>query len=205
VAIVRVMLQYLSDQVTQSEIVFLGGPCSILFLQMYNLIRGRGLTYGISMSSSVTEGRIRVKFSRSSQLDEAYRVFRKIIREYSDPEKANWDATLLDSARGSQIYEWAAREETLESLSSVSVKSVLRGARDNKYNRRFVKRLASVTIDEIKAAAAKFLPQFLEADVAQTAVACGPAGVDKIVKTFAGDYGIKMNVIEDIEDSVMSN
>ena len=36
--------------------------------QMYNLIRGRGLTYGVSMSSSVTEGRMRVKFTRSSQL-----------------------------------------------------------------------------------------------------------------------------------------
>ena len=35
---------------------------------MYNLIRGRGLTYSVSMSSSVTEGRMRVKFTRSSQL-----------------------------------------------------------------------------------------------------------------------------------------
>ena len=39
-----------------------------LCIQMYNLIRGRGLTYGVSMSSSVTEGRMRVKFTRSSQL-----------------------------------------------------------------------------------------------------------------------------------------
>ena len=45
VAAVRVMLQYISDQ-------------------MYNLIRGKGLTYGVSMSSSVTEGRMRLKFSR---------------------------------------------------------------------------------------------------------------------------------------------
>ena len=42
--------------------------CKCLLLQMYNLIRGRGLTYGVSMSSSVTEGRMRVKFTRSSQL-----------------------------------------------------------------------------------------------------------------------------------------
>ena len=48
-----------------------------------------------------------------------------------------------------QVYEWAAREETVESLSNVAVKSVLRGVWDTKYNRRFVKRIASVTLDEV--------------------------------------------------------
>ena len=83
VAAVRVMTQYLSDQ-------------------MYNLIRGKGLTYGVSMSSSVTEGRMTLKFSRSSQLVDAYEVFRKIAKEYSGPD-APWDETLLDSARGAQV------------------------------------------------------------------------------------------------------
>ena len=48
-----------------------------------------------------------------------------------------------------QVYEWAAREETVESLSNVAVKSVLRGVWDTKYNRRFVKRIAAVTLDEV--------------------------------------------------------
>ena len=48
-----------------------------------------------------------------------------------------------------QVYEWAAREETVESLSNVAVKSVLRGVWDTKYNRRFVKRIATVTLDEV--------------------------------------------------------
>ncbi len=171
---------------------------------MYNLIRGRGLTYGVAMSSSVTEGRMRVKFSRSSQLGDAYRVFREIIKMYSDPEKAPWDETLLESAIGSQVYEWAAREETIENLSSVSVKAVLRGVRDNEYNRRFVASIAAVTMDEIKAAAVKFLPQFLDASATQSAVACGPADVESMSKVFA-DYGINVKVIDDIDDSVMAN
>ena len=57
VAATRVMLQYLSDQ-------------------MYNLIRGKGLTYSTSMSSSVTEGRLTMVFSRSSQPAKSYAVFR---------------------------------------------------------------------------------------------------------------------------------
>ncbi len=68
VATMRVMLQYLSDR-------------------MYDEIRGEGLTYGISMSSSVTEGRTRVSFTRSSQLIEAYAKFREIIASYIDPSK----------------------------------------------------------------------------------------------------------------------
>ena len=54
---------------------------------------------------------------------------------YSSPS-APWDDVLLDSARGSQIYNWAEREETVENLSSVSIKSILRGTSDPYYNRR---------------------------------------------------------------------
>jgi len=184
VAIVRVMLQYLSNE-------------------MYNLIRGRGLTYGVSMSSSVTEGRMRVKFTRSSQLSEAYKVFREIMESYGGGD-AKWNEALLDSARGSQVYEWAAREETVESLSNVAVKSVLRGVWDTKYNRRFVKRIASVTLDEVKEAAKRFLPRFLDAEVSMTAVTCGPGEVPAMAE-FMNDIGFETKIVEDIEDSVMSN
>ncbi len=56
---------------------------------------------------------------------------------------------LLDSARGSQIYSWAKREETTEDLSSVSVKSYLRGTKDPFYNRRFVRLLANTTLEDV--------------------------------------------------------
>lgn len=100
VATVRVMTQYLSDQ-------------------MYNLIRGKGLTYGVSMSSSVTEGRMTLKFSRSSQLNDAYDVFTKIMKEYSGPD-APWDETLLDSARGAQVNNKSSCEERAQIFQSVS-------------------------------------------------------------------------------------
>ena len=45
VATLRVMLQYISDK-------------------MYNDIRGPGLTYSVSLSGSVTEGRLSLKFYR---------------------------------------------------------------------------------------------------------------------------------------------
>ena len=51
---------------------------------MYDQIRGQGWTYGVSMSASVTEGRVRLRFSRSSQLDRAYTHFYNMMQNYTD-------------------------------------------------------------------------------------------------------------------------
>ena len=99
VAAARVMLQYLTDR-------------------MYDQIRGQGWTYGVGISVSVTEGRLKVYFSRSSSLGNAYAAFRNMISNYTRVDQPlEWDPVLLDSARGSLIYNWVEVEETPESLS----------------------------------------------------------------------------------------
>lgn len=60
-----------------------------------------------------------------------------------------WDPVLIESARGSQIYSWVEREEAVADLSSISVKAYLRGTWDSLYNRRFVKRLAKVSLEDV--------------------------------------------------------
>ena len=65
IASVRVMLQYMTDR-------------------MYDKIRGKGWTYGVSMSVSVTEGRMTVNFIRSSHINNAYTEFRAIILNYTN-------------------------------------------------------------------------------------------------------------------------
>ncbi len=61
---------------------------------MYNKIRGPGLTYGASASGSVTEGRLQLRFSRSSHLIDAYGIFREVAANYSGPN-ADWSDMLL--------------------------------------------------------------------------------------------------------------
>ena len=183
----RVMLQYLSDR-------------------MYDQIRGKGLTYGISMSSSVTEGRTRVSFSRSSQLTEAYAKFREIIRNYTDPDvpaENAWNEDFIESAKGSQIYDWAEREETIEDLGSSSVKASLRQTSDPFYNRRFVKRLANVTLNDVKELALKYLPFFEEANQTLTAITCGPGDVEHIVDNFK-QYDILLEVINMDQNNILT-
>ena len=120
---IRVMLQYLSDR-------------------MYDEVRGQGLTYGVSMSASVTEGRLTISLTRSSRLTEAYRTVQDILQRYISRDE-EWDETLTDSAKGSIIYSWTEKEETVEDLVGQTVKAYLRQT-DSKYNRQFVRALGRV-------------------------------------------------------------
>ena len=186
VATMRVMLQYLSDR-------------------MYDEIRGEGLVYGVSISSSVTEGRTRVSFTRSSQLPEAYAKFREMIGSYTNTSVTDeiWDQEFLESAKGSQIYNWAEKEETIEDLGSSSVKATLRRVQDPYYNRRFVKKLAKVSLKDVQLLAFKYLPLFEIEALTRTAITCGSSQVDSVTESFQ-KYGIDLKVIDDVDNSVMT-
>ena len=108
---------------------------------MYDQIRGKGWTYHVSMSSSITEGRIKLTFSRSSSLANAFKAFRDIIEGYyTDGANATaWDPVLLDSAKGALVYSWTETQDSPEDVSSSSVVALLRGAADPFYVPRFVR------------------------------------------------------------------
>ena len=110
----RVMLQYISDR-------------------MYDEVRGQGLTYGVSLSLSVTEGRTTLSLTRSSRVVEAYTTVREILQRFVSDEDS-WDPSLVDSAKGSLIYSWTEKEETVEDLMDQTVKAYFRQT-DSNYNR----------------------------------------------------------------------
>ena len=114
VASERVMLQYISDR-------------------MYDEVRGQGLTYGVSLSLSVTEGRTTLSLTRSSRVVEAYNTVREILERFLSDED-QWDPSLVESAKGSLIYSWTEEEETVEDLVDQTVKAYFRQT-DSNYNR----------------------------------------------------------------------
>ena len=175
------MLQYLSDR-------------------MYDEVRGPGLTYGVSMSASVTEGRMTLSLTRSSRLSEAYKTVQEIIERYIKNED-EWDQTLTDSAKGSIIYSWAEKEETVEDLVGQTVKAYMRGT-DSKYNRQFVRALGRVKLVDIKAAARRLLPEFLSEKMTQTVIVCNPASIGSIVQDFS-KLGIELKSYETLEDTFL--
>jgi len=173
IAEVRVMLQYLSDR-------------------MYDKIRGSGLTYGVTMSLSVTEGRITLSLSRTSRLAEAYRLVREILTSHIT-NKGQWDSELLNSARGSLIYTWTEKEETTENLLNQAVKAYLRKT-DTKYNRSFVESVAKTATEKIKEKAADLLSDFFNERNSHTAIVCNPTLIEEIRKQFHG-FDINLSII----------
>ena len=113
VASERVMLQYISDR-------------------MYDEVRGQGLTYGVSLSLSVTEGRTTLSLTRSSRVVEAYNTVREILERFLSDED-QWDPSLVESAKGSLIYSWTKKEQTVEDLVKQTVKAYFK--QDSNYNR----------------------------------------------------------------------
>ena len=70
---------------------------------------------------------------RSSRLVEAYETVREILERYVNDED-EWDESLGESAKGSIIYSWTEKEETVDDLVEQTVKAYMRQT-DTRYNR----------------------------------------------------------------------
>jgi len=178
----RVLLKYLSDR-------------------LYHQVRGKGLTYSISMYMSVSTGRIVLSLSKSSQLADAYKAVRTIFQNYVDGETL-WDEALVESAKGALIYSWAEKEETVTGLVSQAVRAYTRET-DSKYNRFFTKSLARVNTDDVKAAADKILPQFLLSNSTQTVVVCNKGKINQVVEDLS-KYGMEIKLYDSYEDTFLN-
>ena len=66
-----------------------------------------------------------------------------------------WDEALTESAKGSLIYSWAEKEETVSGLVTEANKAYRRGA-DSKYNRQFTVSIADVTTQQIQEVASRW-------------------------------------------------
>ena len=88
-------------------------------------------------------------------------------------------------------------------MGSTSVKASLRHASDPFYNRRFVKRLAKVTVADVQRLAMKYLPLFQEADLTRTAVVCGTSQVKGVAESLK-QYGLDLTIIDDIDNSILT-
>jgi hypothetical protein len=115
-----------------------------------------------------------------------------------------WDPVLLDSARGSQIYKWAEREETAEDVADLSLMSYLRQTFDPFYVRRFVQQLQQVTLEGVHRAALKYLPQFFDLRKTQTAIVCSPSEVETI-KYKLSQFNLYLKNIDDLESGILSD
>jgi len=176
---IRVLLRYLSDR-------------------LYNEVRGKGLTYSISMYLSVSTGQITLKFSKSSQLADAYAAVVEILTRYIN-EKSSFEKSLAESAKGALIYSWSSKEETITGLIKEAVRAYIRRI-DSHYNRQFTRSLADVTSEDMAKSAKKILPLFLSPETTQSVVVCSKGTVNQVVEEL-NVWGMDFTVYDSLEDS----
>ena len=110
---------------------------------------------------------------------------------------------MLDSAKGSQIYNAIEREETIEGLAGTSVKASLRQAKDPFYNRRFVKKLDKVNVTDVQELAMRYLPLFQDIELMRTAIVCGTSQVNRVKESLM-KLGFNLTEIDDLDDSILT-
>ena len=71
------------------------------------------------------------------------------------------------------------------------------------YNRRFVKKLAKVTVADVQRLARKYLPLSEEVELTRTAVVCGSSQVKGVAENFK-QYGLNLTVIDDVDNSILT-
>ena len=80
---------------------------------------------------SIFFGHLVSAFSTSSIHFTLFQLLLLFTGRHSKDLNKLWDPVLLESARGSQIYRWAEREETADDAAAISVKSFLRQTTGN--------------------------------------------------------------------------
>jgi len=132
---------------------------------------------------------------------EAYTTVREILQRFlADDDE--WTESLAASAKGSLIYSWTEKEETVEDLVGQTVKAYMRQT-DTKYNRDFVLSLGRVTVSDVREAARALLPGFLAAASSQTVVVCPPATLDTVLQDLSEAASLELTKYTDLEQTFL--
>jgi len=158
-----VLLQYL----TQLE-----GP-------MWRQIRGLGLAYGYTISVDPSKGLIYLSLYRSTHTTNAYKQAVTILKNHLDGTD-EWDVSLIESARSSLIFELIQNQETVKSISLLSLVMHLNSL-DEDYNKKLLRQVSEITVDDIKRVGPLYVPALFDAKKSWLAVCCHPSKVDEIV------------------------
>lgn len=180
--ILRVMLNYLQDQ-------------------MSNEIRGKGLAYSAGTYGIFSGGQIALYLHRSAQLVDAYEEFRNLLRTYTSEN--SFTNTLMDSAKGSMVYSFANKENTISSFVRSSLLSYLRSSHDPFYHRRVIQQIMNTTTVDVERVAKTYLKDFLDPSKTKTVIVCNPNDAEKVRKGFE-DFGFDLETIDDLENSILT-
>lgn len=166
-AAVYVLIQYL----TQLE-----GP-------LWRQLRGLGLSYHYSIQLSPHDGLMYFLLYKSSHLFAAYSKAVEIVNRYLNGDE-EFEENLFDSAKSSLIFEFIKREKSAAGKSMQSLLAYLRDL-DVNFNKDLIKRVASVTRDDLRRVGPKYLRPLFEDEGRRVVACCNTSKVEEVVQSFA--------------------
>lgn len=168
---------------------------------LWKYIRGSGLAYGADLKIDPESGFVYFSIYRSPDVFAAWDKAREIMCELRDGQ-LEIDEMMVDGAKSSMVYDFVSRESTPGAAAHQSFVNQVLKKQSSEYRRDLLKKIAHVTITEMKAMLDKYLVGLFEPVKTNTVVVCGPKKADELMVNFkAAGFTPQKSSLEEFEKS----
>ncbi|KAK8858824.1 hypothetical protein IAR55_003054 [Kwoniella newhampshirensis] len=150
---------------------------------LWKSIRGSGLAYGAHVIVYPEAGLVGFNVYRSPNAMLAFEAAGKIMRGLVDGS-TEMDQDIVDGARSAMTYGLARKSETvLEAAGTAYLNEVLKGVGKD-HDQEMLKKLPSITIQQVRDAIAKYFSPLFNSDTAMGAVAVSTSKATEVEEGF---------------------
>lgn len=180
-------------------------PAIMVFLEclttlegpIWRQVRGLGLSYGYGLRVLPENGLLFLSLIKSTHLVKAYKKTQEIVDGYLSGKMA-FDASELESAISSVIFEIVEREKSVSSAASQSLMSQFRGVGPD-YNRNLLKRIPQVSLEDLMKVGHKYIAPLFDPAQSSCAICCHPSKVEEIREEF-NSISKPLSVVKSLEE-----
>ncbi|XP_050537014.1 uncharacterized protein C05D11.1-like isoform X2 [Daktulosphaira vitifoliae] len=169
---------------------------------IWKKVRGLGYAYSYNITLKPDEGKIYLGFVRSVNLPAAYQATKSIIDEHLS-NGLLWDQTYFESAKSRAIFKILNKENSTDESSTLSIWLSLRNLKKT-YIQDLIKQISLVKLEDLPKIGRKYVMPLFNPQSTITAVVCPPTIVEETANEFE-KFGIKMNVYNSLDESILNN
>jgi Zn-dependent M16 (insulinase) family peptidase len=179
----------------------------LLYLQYLSQLEGpmwkkiRKNSYGYNIVPRPNEGLLMFTLYKATNIYEAFRDAKAIVEDQLRSD-ANFDATLMESARSSLIFEIIEREKTVGHLEQQALLNSFKGVSKD-YNKGLVDQIANVSVEDLRRIGSKYIASIFKPRVSKTVVVCHPEKVESITAQFK-EFDLNLMKSLSLETSILN-
>lgn len=167
---------------------------------LWKYIRGSGLAYGADLKIDPESGFVYFSIYRSPDAFAAWSKAREIMIKLRDGEM-QVSEIMVDGAKSSIVYDFVSRESTPGAAAHQSYINQILKKQSSEYRRDLLKKIAGVTVEEMKTMLGKYLVSLFEPGKTNTVVVAGSNKAAQQVSDFtaAGFTSTTVSSLEEFE------